>query len=224
VTEAEATVFVVDDDPSVRRSTERLVRSMGFDVRSFASASEFLGQARVQGPACLVLDVRLPGLGGLDLQGELARAGVPIPIIFITGHGSIPMTVRAMKAGAVEFLTKPVRPRDLLAAIRAAIERDRASQRARREAEGLRERYDRLTPREREVLALVVRGQLNKQIAGELATSERTIKFHRAHVMEKMATASLAELVQMAGQLGISPEGPPGPVPKDRPKPVPRDS
>jgi FixJ family two-component response regulator len=224
VTETDATVLVVDDDASVRRSTERLVRSLGFDVRTFASAKEFLDHARVQGPACLVLDVHLPGLGGLDLQGELTRVGVRIPIIFITGHGSIPMTVRAMKAGAVEFLTKPVRPRDLLAAIRAAIERDRASQRARLEAEGLRERYERLTPREREVLAHVVSGQLNKQIAGALATSERTIKFHRAHVMEKMAAASLAELVQMAGQLGVSPEGPAGPVPKDRPTPVPRDS
>jgi len=224
VTDAEPTVFVVDDDASVRRSTERLVRTMGFDVRTFASAKEFLDHVRVEGPACLVLDVRLPGLGGLDLQRELTQAGVAIPVIFITGHGSIPMTVRAMKAGAVEFLTKPVRPRDLLAAIGAAIDRDRGSRRARLEGEALRERYERLTPREREVLALVAAGQLNKQIAGELATSERTIKFHRAHVMEKMAAASLAELVQMAGQLGLSPESPAGPVPRDRPKPVPRDS
>jgi FixJ family two-component response regulator len=224
VTETEPTVFVVDDDASVRRSTERLVRSLGFDVRTFASAKEFLEHARGPGPACLVLDVHLPGLGGLDLQGELTRAGVRIPIIFITGHGSIPMTVRAMKAGAVEFLTKPVRPRDLLAAVHAAIERDRGAQRARHEADALRKRYERLTPREREVMALVVAGQLNKQIAGELATSERTIKFHRAHVMEKMAAASLAELVQMAGQLGNSPEGRAGPVPKDSTRPVPRDS
>jgi len=224
VTETEPTVFVVDDDPSVRRSTERLVRSLGFDVRTFASAKEFLEHARVPGPACLVLDVHLPGLGGLDLQRALTQAGVRIPIIFITGHGSIPMTVRAMKEGAVEFLTKPVRPRDLLAAVRAAIERDRGAQRARHEAAALRERYERLTPREREVLALVVAGQLNKQIAGGLATSERTVKFHRAHVMEKMAAGSLAELVQMAGQLGISPEGRAGPVPGDSPRPVPRDS
>ena len=224
MTEPEPTVFVVDDDPSIRRSTERLVRTMGFDVRTFASAKEFLDHARVEGPACLVLDVRLPGRGGLDLQRELAQAGMRIPIIFITGHGSIPMTVRAMKAGAVEFLTKPVRPRDLLAAIGAAIERDRGAQRARLEAEALRGRYERLTPREREVMALVVGGQLNKQIAGELATSERTIKFHRAHVMEKMAAGSLAELVQMAGQLGLSLEGPVGPVPGDSRKPVPRDS
>ena len=224
MTETEPTVFVVDDDPSVRRSTERLVRSLGFDVRTFASAKEFLEHARVPGPACLVLDVHLPGLGGLDLQRALTQAGVRIPIIFITGHGSIPMTVRAMKEGAVEFLTKPVRPRDLLAAVRAAIERDRGAQRARHEAAALRERYERLTPREREVLALVVAGQLNKQIAGGLATSERTVKFHRAHVMEKMAAGSLAELVQMAGQLGISPEGRAGPVPGDSPRPVPRDS
>ena len=224
MTDTDAIVFVVDDDASVRRSTERLVRSLGLSVQTFASAKEFLDYARVPGPACLVLDVHLPGLGGLDLQGELTRAGVRIPIIFMTGRGSIPMTVRAMKAGAVEFLTKPVRPRDLLAAVRAAIERDRGAQRSRREAEALRERYERLTPREREVLALVVAGQLNKQIAGELATSERTVKFHRAHVMEKMAAASLAELVQMAGQLGLSPEGGAGPVPKDSTRPVPRDS
>ena len=224
MTEAEPTVFVVDDDPSVRRSTERLVRTMGFDVRTFSSASEFLEQVRVEGPACLVLDVRLPGRGGLDLQRELAQAGVRIPIIFITGHGSIPMTVRAMKAGAVEFLTKPVRPRDLLAAIGAAIERDRGAQQARLQTEALRQRYERLTRREREVMALVVGGQLNKQIAGELATSERTVKFHRAHVMEKMAAGSLAELVQIAGQLGVAPEGPAGPVPKDSKGPAPRDS
>ena len=224
MTGAEPTVFVVDDDPSVRRSTERLVRTMGFDVRTFASAKEFLDRARVEGPACLVLDVRLPGRGGLDLQRELAQAGVRIPIIFITGHGSIPMTVRAMKAGAVEFLTKPVRPRDLLAAIGAAIERDRGAQQARLQTEALRQRYERLTRREREVMALVVGGQLNKQIAGELATSERTVKFHRAHVMEKMAAGSLAELVQIAGQLGVAPEGPAGPVPKDSKGPAPRDS
>ncbi len=224
MTEAPPTVFVVDDDASVRRSTERLVRSLGFGFRTFASAREFLDAARGEGPACLVLDVHLPGLGGLDLQRELARSGVRIPIIFITGRGSIPMTVQAMKEGAVEFLTKPVRPRDLLAAIRAAIESDRASQRARLAAEALRERYERLTPREREVMALVAAGQLNKQIAGELATSERTIKFHRAHVMEKMAAGSLAELVQMAGQLGVAPGGGAGPVPKGSPRPVPRDS
>ena len=207
VTDPEPTVFVVDDDPSVRRATERLVRSMGFNVRTFASATEFTDHARVDGPSCLVLDVHLPGLSGLDLQRELARSGVQIPIIFITGRGSIPMSVRAMKEGAVEFLTKPTRPRDLLAAIRAAIERDRASQQARREVDALRERYARLTTREREVLALVVAGRLNKQIASELATTERTIKFHRAHIMEKMGADSIAELVRLAEHLGVAPEG-----------------
>ena len=202
--EPEPTVFVVDDDPSVRKSTERLIRSMGFGVRTFASAREFLADARVDGPACLVLDVRMPGLDGLDLQRELAQAGIHIPIVFVTGHGSIPMTVRAMKAGAAEFLTKPVRPRDLGAAVRAAIERARESHRARLATDMLRERYDRLTPREREVMAFVVSGAHNRQIAGELATSERTIKFHRAHIMEKMEATSLTELVQMADRLCLA--------------------
>lgn len=205
MTEDEATVFVVDDDPSVRRSTERLVRSMGFNVRTFASAKQFMDGVRVDGPACLVLDVHLPGQSGLDLQRELAQSGVQIPIIFISGHGSIPMSVRAMKEGAVEFLTKPTRSRDLLAAIRAAIDRDRAVRHARRETDTLRGRYARLTAREREVLALVVAGRLSKQIASELATTERTVKFHRAHVMEKMQADSVAELVRMAGQLGVAP-------------------
>jgi FixJ family two-component response regulator len=199
----DATVFVVDDDASVRISTERLVRSMGYAVQTFASAKEFLDHSALQGPGCLVLDVRLPGADGLDLQAELARTGLQIPIIFVTGHGSIPLTVRAMKAGAAEFLTKPARPRDLQEAIRAAIERDRRAHAARREVDALRERYRRLTPREREVLARVVSGQLNKQIAADLATSERTVKFHRAHVMEKMAAGSVAELVQIVGQLGL---------------------
>ena len=207
MSDAEATVFVVDDDPSVRRSTERLVRSMGFNVQTFASAKEFTAHAPVEGPSCLVLDVHLPGPSGLDLQRELAQSGVQIPIIFITGRGSIPMSVRAMKEGAVEFLTKPTRPRELLAAIRAAIERDRASQRARREVDALRERYGRLTAREREVMALVVAGRLNRQIAGELATTERTIKFHRTHMMEKMEADSVADLVRMAEHLGIAPQG-----------------
>jgi FixJ family two-component response regulator len=205
MTEAEPTVFVVDDDSSVRRSTERLVRSMGFNVQTFATAKEFTERARIESPSCLVLDVHLPGASGLDLQRELVQAGVQIPIIFITGRGSIPMSVRAMKGGAVEFLTKPTRSRDLLAAIRAAIERDRASHQARREFDALRERYVRLTGREREVMTLVVAGRLNKQIASELSTSERTVKFHRAHIMEKMQADSVAELVRMAGQLGLSP-------------------
>jgi FixJ family two-component response regulator len=203
VTEAEPIVFVVDDDPSVRTSTERLVRSAGFKVKTFGSAREFLESFRPEGPACLVLDVRLPGQSGLDLQGELTGAGVQIPIIFMTGHGDIPMSVRAMKGGAVEFLTKPYRKNDLLEAIRASIEGDRASRKERLETGALRQRYEQLTPREREVMALVVAGLLNKQIASELATSERTIKFHRAHIMQKMEAESLAELVRMAGQLGI---------------------
>jgi FixJ family two-component response regulator len=204
VTEQEPIVFVVDDDVSVRTSTERLLRSVGFKVQTFGSATEFVGSSRPEGPACLVLDVRLPGRSGLDLQGELTRSGVQIPIVFMTGHGDIPMSVRAMKAGAVEFLTKPYRKGALLAAIRAAIERDRASRRERREAGALRQRYEQLTPREREVMALVVAGLLNKQIAGELATAERTIKFHRAHIMQKMGADSLAELVRMAGRLSVA--------------------
>lgn len=204
MTDAAPIVFVVDDDPSVRTSTERLIRSAGFTVQTFASAKEFLSTSRPKGPACLVLDVHLPGLSGLDLQRELTQAGFTIPIIFMTGHGDIPMTVRAMKAGAVEFLTKPFRKQDLLGAIRAAIERDRTTQEERAETGALRQRYQHLTPREREVMALVVAGLLHKQIAGELSTSERTVKFHRAHIMEKMEAESLAELVRMAGQLGIA--------------------
>jgi len=203
MTEADAIVFVVDDDPSVRTSTERLVRAMGFGVKTFGSAAEFLASPRPEGPACLVLDVRLPGKSGLDLQRELAELGVGIPIIFVTGHGDIPMSVHAMKGGAVEFLTKPYRKNELLAAIRAAIERDRASRQERLEARKLRKRYEQLSPREREVMTLVVAGLLNKQIAAELATSERTVKFHRAHIMRKMEAESLAELVQMAGRLGM---------------------
>jgi len=201
--DGDAIVFVVDDDASVRRSTERLVRSAGFAIQAFASAREFLDNARTEKPGCLVLDVHMPGLSGLDLQRELAQRGVELPIIFLTGHGDIPMTVRAMKAGAVEFLTKPVKSRDLLAAIESAIARGLVSHQARRDTLALRERYERLTPREREVLPLVVAGLLNKQIAGEVATSERTVKFHRAHIMKKMEAESLADLVRMAERLGV---------------------
>jgi len=204
MTEAEPIVIIVDDDPSVLRSTERLVRSGGLNVRTFASAGEFLVHPRPEGPACLVLDVRMPGLSGMDLQRELIQAGVHIPIIFVTGHGDIPMTVQAMKAGAVEFLTKPFRSRSLLDAVRAAIERDRVAQKERAETGELRQRYEQLTPREREVMPLVAAGLLNKQVADELATTERTIKFHRAHIMQKMRAESIADLVRMTEKLGLS--------------------
>src|SRR6266446_6712705 len=174
--EPDAIVFVVDDDPSVRRSTERLLRSAGLKVQTFNSAREFLGSHRPEGPACLVLDVRMPGLSGMDLQRELAQSGTHIPIIFITGHGDIPMSVRAMKAGAAEFLTKPFRDQDLLDGIQQCIERDRAAREQRSQADDLRQRYHSLTAREREVMALVVSGMLNKQIAAQLDLSEITVK------------------------------------------------
>ena len=197
-------VFLVDDDQLFRRSTERLIRTAGLNVQSFTSARDFLQSTRPEGPACLVLDVRMPGLSGMDLQRELTKAGIRIPIIFITGHGDIPMSVRAMKAGAVEFLTKPFRGPVLLGAIRAAIERDRSALLKQSEIRELRERYEQLTPREREVMTLVADGLLNKQVAGELKTAEATIKFHRAHIMQKMHADSLADLIRMAEKLGAS--------------------
>jgi FixJ family two-component response regulator len=196
-------VFVVDDDASVRDSLKNLIRSVGLGAELFASAQEFLRSKRPDVPGCLVLDVRLPGLSGLDLQRRMAEAGLQIPIIFITGHGDIPMTVRAMKAGAVEFLTKPFRDQDLLDAIQQALERDRKARDQRAEIEEMRSRFASLTPREREVMARVVAGLLNKQIGAELGTSETTVKIHRHQVMEKMGAGSLPELVRMADRLGL---------------------
>jgi len=197
-------VFVVDDDASVREALSSLIRSIDLNVETFSSAREFLQHKRPEVPACLVLDVRLPGLSGLDLQRELAAAKSSIPIIFITGHGDVPMSVRAMKAGAVEFLTKPFRDQELLDAIQQAIERDRELLKQRSEAAILNDRYQALTPREREVMALVVRGLLNKQIAGELGTSEITVKIQRGQAMKKMQARSVPELVRISEKLGIS--------------------
>ena len=203
MTETDAMVFVVDDDAPMRESLKNLIRSVGLRAELFASAQEFLRSKRPDVPSCLVLDVRLPGLSGLDLQRRTSEAGLEIPIIFITGHGDIPMTVRAMKAGAVEFLAKPFRDQDLLDAIQQALERDRKARDQRAEIEELRSRFAALTAREREVMARVVAGLLNKQIGAELGTSETTVKIHRHQVMEKMGAMSLPELVRMADRLGI---------------------
>jgi FixJ family two-component response regulator len=197
-------VFMVDDDPLVRDSVADLLDSAGFEVRTFGSATEFIQSQRPDLSACLILDVELPGLSGLDLQAELSNAGIEIPIIFLTGHGDIPMTVRAMKRGAVEFLTKPFRRQELLDAVLEALRRDSEGRLQRSETSELRKRLRTLTPREHQVLALVVTGLLNKQIAGELGTTEETIKVHRGRVMSKMGAGSLADLVRMAEKLKIS--------------------
>lgn len=195
-------VFIVDDDISVREALKNLLRSVGVRVETFGTAQEFLSSQRSDAPGCLVLDVRLPGLSGLDLQRRLAEANIEIPIIFITAHGDIQMSVRAMKAGAVEFLTKPFRDQDLLDAVQQAIDRDRLARTQRAETAELRNRYESLSSREQEVMALVVRGLLNKQIAGELGTVEATVKLHRGRVMQKMQADSLADLIRMAQRLG----------------------
>jgi FixJ family two-component response regulator len=198
-----AVVFVIDDDPSMRGALEDLIGSVGLQVRPFASPQVFLQSKLPDAPGCLVLDVRLPGMGGLTFQKELARLGVALPIIFITGHGDIPMSVRAMKAGAIEFLTKPFHDQELLDAIHIAIERDRERRREAVLVAELRERYATLTERERQIMTLVVVGRANKQIAAELNLSEMTVKVHRGQVVRKMQAGSLPELVRMAGRLGV---------------------
>jgi RNA polymerase sigma factor (sigma-70 family) len=203
--DADALVFVVDDDASLRASLQDLLASVGLQVVACASAQEFLRRPRPEGPSCLVLDVRLPGLSGLELQRQLAAGDRDMPIIFITGHGDIPMSVQAMKAGAVEFLPKPFRDQDLLDAIHQALARDRQAREQRAQREALRRRFDTLTPRQRDVMARMVAGRLNKQIAGELGTSEATVKTHRQQVMAKMRAESLADLIRLADQLGLLP-------------------
>ena len=205
MTDAEALVFVVDDDASLRASLQDLLESVGLRVAACASAQEFLHRPRPEGPSCLVLDVRLPGLSGLELQQRLAAGDLAMPIIFITGHGDIPMSVQAMKAGAVDFLPKPFRDQDLLDAIHQALARDRAAHEQRANMAALRRRFATLTPRQRDVMALMVAGRLTKQIAGELGTSEATVKTHRKQVMAKMRVDSLADLVRIADQLGLLP-------------------
>ena len=199
----EPVVFVIDDDAGVRDAIAGLLKSVGLRSQASASVAEFLERPRADGPSCLVLDVRLPGMSGLEFQRQLADAERPMPIIFVTGHGDIPMSVEAMKAGALEFLTKPVRGHDLLTAVQRAIEQDRISRKLRKEVDALRRRLSTLTPREQEVMALVIAGRINKEIADALGASERTIKIHRGQVMRKMEADSLPDLVRMAEKLGM---------------------
>jgi len=201
-------VHVVDDDAGMRKALSTLLRAAGHDVRTYASAKDFLLARPGEAPGCAVLDVRMPGQSGLDLQQAIARDEAPLPVVFLTGHGDVPMSVRAVKAGAVDFLTKPVKRTALLAAVEAALVRDAERRAEREELRILRSRYDRLTARERDVFALVVTGKLNKQTGGDLGIAERTVKIHRAHVMEKMQVGSLAELVHLAGRLGLGLPGP----------------
>jgi FixJ family two-component response regulator len=198
------TVFIIDDDRGMRQSMQDLVESVGLRAESFATGEEFLGRKRTNDPSCLVLDVRLPQMSGLDFQRRLAETGVQIPIIFVTAHGDVPMSVRALKSGAVEFLTKPFRDQDLLDAIQQALQCDRADRERQAEIDDLQERYRSLTAREREVMTLVVTGMLNKQIASEIGASEATVKIHRGHVMQKMQAGSVVDLLRMADKLKLS--------------------
>jgi FixJ family two-component response regulator len=200
---AKPAVYVVDDDPSVRVAMERLLKSVGLTVKTFASAREFLDQATPEWSGCLIVDLRMPGMGGLDLQDQLSARQVSLPVIFLTGYGTVPASVRAMKAGAVDFLEKPVDDQRLLDAVHEALERDRGVRRNQAEIQALRQRLAILTPREYEVLTFIISGRLNKQAAAELGTTEKTIKVHRARIMEKLQCASLAELVRLAEKAGI---------------------
>lgn len=205
MTEPEPSVVIVDDDPDIRAALRSLLQSVGLQATAFASVPEFLKSVRPEAPTCLVLDVRLPGRSGLDLQRELSAAHIDLPIIFITAHGDVPMSVQAMKGGALEFLTKPIRDQDLLDAIQLGLERDRARREGERALAALRERFETLTPREREVMTEVLKGRLNKQIAGDIGVSEVTVKFHRGQVMRKMKASSLLELARMAEKLKLTP-------------------
>lgn len=210
VRESDAVIAIVDDDPSVREGLQSLIRSVGWRAETFASAQEFLARAQAGVPSCLILDLQLPGLSGLDLQKRMAERELEVPIVFLTGHGNIPASVQAIKGGAVEFLTKPVDERELFQAIQEAIERDRRTREQHAQLRELRERYETLTPREQEIMQQVVSGLLNKQTAAELSITEYTVKIHRGHVMRKMHAESLADLVRMAESLGVRSQKHPG--------------